>query len=65
MKKVIKAIYKYCERLFTSSANDLSHLRRHADKCLAKNASNVGPSQSQINFPQGGGWVIFLIQMLE
>ena len=64
-KKVIKAICKYCKKIFTSSTNGTSHLKRHADKCVAKNLSNVGTSQSQINFTKGGVWVISLILMLE
>ena len=43
-KKMIKALCNYCERLFIGFANSTSHLRRHADKCLAKNVSNIGQS---------------------
>ena len=62
---MIKALCYYCKKYFTGYTNGTSHLKRHVDKCLAKNASNVGTSQSQINFLEGGGWVISLIPMLE
>ena len=33
----------------------MARVKRHAEKCAAKNLSNVGTSQSQINFTKSGG----------
>ena len=52
---MIKSIYKYCKKILNGSTNGTSHLKRHADKCAAKNLSNVGISQSQTNFTESGG----------
>ena len=54
-KQITKASCKYCEKILLGSGNGTSHLKRHAVKYFAKNANNVGTSQSQINFPEGGG----------
>ena len=43
-KRIIKDVYKYCEKILNSSTNGTSHLKRHADKCATKNLSNVGTS---------------------
>ena len=60
-----KAICKYCKKIFSSSANGTSHLKRHADKCIEKNSSNISTTQLQINFSESGDGVISFIPMLE
>ena len=54
-KRVIKVICKYYKKILNSSTNGTSHLKRHADKCVAKNLSNVSTSQSHKNFTESGG----------
>ena len=53
-KTVIKTLCNYCERIFVVLPMENSHLKRHADKCIAKNNSNIGLSESQINFLECG-----------
>ena len=52
---MIKAACKYYEKILNGSTNGMSHLKRHVDKRVAKNISNVGTIESQINFSKGGG----------
>ena len=63
-KQVTKASCKYYKKILLGSGNGTSHLKRHAIKYFAKHSNNVGTSQSQINFGEGGGWIISLIPML-
>ena len=53
-KKLLKLFIITTNVYFTVSTNGTSHLKRHVDKCLAKNASNVSLSQSQITYLKVG-----------
>ena len=64
---MIKPICKYYEKILNGSTNGTSHIKSHTDMCVAKNLSNVGPSQSQINFPKIslGNFSYFNVRMRE